>query len=212
MFQNLELIIKTAQTRFCDMLDHVSETGGLTLERYSRFLTMQYHLTNGVQRHFLAIAANPELTNRRRFRDFLYNFALEEEPHYLIAAKDLENLGLKPGECPLDVKLWWAFFDTQVYTKPFIRLGATCILENISVGADGRISSLLASSSFLNPRNTRFLIIHRHVEIPHGDQILEALRQAHPNEAQIADLEEGARIGSAIYLRLFHWVINGETR
>ena len=55
--------------------------------------------------HFLTIAGSPIFAGKRRFREFLFNFALEEEPHYKVAAKDLENLGFQISEEPPDVKL-----------------------------------------------------------------------------------------------------------
>ena len=64
----------------------------------------------------------------RKLRDFLYRFALEEEPHYRVA---LDELGEPPLPCPMDVSEWWAMFDRLVDEHPFTRLGATCVLENI---------------------------------------------------------------------------------
>lgn len=184
-------------------------TGGLTPERYQRFLSMQYHLTNGVQKHFFAIAAHPDMSHKKGLRKFLLNFGDEEETHYLIAKKDLENLDLPLLPPNLDVKIWWAFFNSIVTERPFVRLGATCILENISGGNGDIIQQMVQKTPYLNPRNMRFLIIHQHEEIPHGDQILDALEQANLTEENIRDLEEGAEIGRTMYLRLFSWVING---
>src|SRR5690606_16063508 len=104
---------------------------GLPLEAYRRYLSMQYHLTKGVQRHFMICASHPDFAHRPKLREFLFHFAEEEELHFKVAEKDLENLGSRPLPIPLDTRIWWAFFDTQVYERPLVRLGATCILENI---------------------------------------------------------------------------------
>jgi len=170
---------------------------------------MQFHLTKGVQRHFFLVAAHPDMSSRKSLRSFLLEFGDQEEQHYLIAKRDLENLGQELLEASLDVKLWWRYFDAVVQEKPFLRLGATCILENISGGSSDLIASLLKSAPWLNPRNTRFLVIHQHEELPHGDQIRDALSKANLTASQINDLEEGARVAVTIYLRMFRWVMTG---
>ncbi len=68
----------------------------------------------------------------------------------------------------------------------------------------------MADAKYLNPRNTRFLVIHQHEELPHGDQILEALSSADLSSEDFNDLEEGAKIGATLYLRMIEWVIHGE--
>ncbi len=196
-------IVKQAQAAFRDMLLRMESNGGMTRERYTNFLSMQYHLTNGVQKHFYACASHHSLMHRKSLRKFLVNFADEEEPHYLIAEKDLENLDCRPGPCPVDVKLWWAYFDKVVMERPFVRLGATCILENISAGNGDIIKRLISNADFLTPRNTRFLVIHQHEDLPHGDQIVEALTAGKLDEQQVKDLEEGAEIAAKLYLRMF---------
>jgi hypothetical protein len=198
----LKKIIESAQVEFRQVLLEVMESGGMTLDRYHRFLTMQYHLTKDVQRPFLQIAAHPMFSNKRKLRDFLYNFALEEEPHYQIAEKDLHNLDLKPLEASLDVKLWWAYFNSIIVDRPLVRLGATCILENISVGSADLIKKLLGSASFLNTRNTRFIVIHQHDDLPHGDQIMDIIKSTLNEDVYLRDLEEGAQVGKVLYMRM----------
>ena len=84
-------VIESARLAFRGQLNNLIDSGGLTPERYQRFLSMQYHLTNGVQKHFFAVAAHPEFASRKALRKFLLNFGDEEESHYLIAKKDLDN-------------------------------------------------------------------------------------------------------------------------
>lgn len=208
--KNVKGLMSVAQKAFRDRLMELERRGGLTLECYVRFLSMQYHLTKDVQRHFFACAAHPTMAHKKTLRKFLINFGEEEEPHYLIAAKDLENLNAAILPACLDVQLWWAFFNQVVPTRPFVRLGATCILENISAGNGDVIKRLMGEAKYLTPRNTRFLVIHQHEELPHGDQILSALSSADLSEQDLIDLEEGAKAGMTMYLRMFDWVMQGD--
>lgn len=202
-------IVQQARSEFRNLLERMVADGGLTEERYVRFLSMQYHLTRGVQRHFMIAASHPDFAGKKSFRNFLIQFANEEELHFLIAQRDLKALGYDPLSPNLDTQLWWAYFNNVVTERPLVRLGATCILENISGSSSDLIQSLLQSSKFLTPKNTRFLVIHQHEELPHGDQIIEALTNAKFRSDQIADLQEGAQTGSTLYLRMFSWVVNG---
>ena len=129
----------------------------------------------GVQRDFLKVAGHPRLSGKAGLRSFLFKFGLEEEAHYKVAEIDLDRMGEKPLPCPLDVSLWWAYFDQIVEHRPFVRLGATCVLENLGAGAGALGHRLLDEAPFLNKGNTRFLTIHFHELLPHGDQIINAL-------------------------------------
>ena len=204
-------LVNQSQQDFKSLLLQISKNGGLTKERYSRFLNMQYHLTNGVQKHFFALAANSKLGKKPGLRDWLLQFGKEEEYHYLVAASDLKELGEKVSECPLDVKLWWLYFDTVLQTHPFQRLGATCILENISNGSNDVLDEMIKSSGFLNPRNLKFLTIHRHgPNLDHGNQIVAALERADLEQSEWEDVLLGAEIATLLYLRLSRWVISGK--
>lgn len=202
--------VENAKNVFRSDLEELARNGGMTEEVYVRYLSFQYHLTKGVQRHFLTIASHPSLSGRRSLRDFLYRFGLEEEPHFDIARKDLENMGHEPLACPLDVKLWWAYFDKVIMERPFVRLGATCVLENLGAGAGNLGHELLDNAAFLNEKNTRFLQIHFHEELPHGDQIIEALEAVQIQPFEIDDLVEGAKTGATLYLRMARWAMNME--
>ena len=204
----LDEIIEEARRRFAALLEASLARGPTTLEQYVRYLSMQYHLTKGVQRYFITAAAHSDLARRKKLRTFLFNFANEEELHYLIAANDLRKLGRDPLPEPFDVSLWHAYFQRVVVDRPFIRLGAACILENISAGAAHGPVQRALSAPFLNKDNTKFLVLHQHELLPHGDQIVEALEGAHLEPGHIADLLEGARKGTILYLRLADWAIN----
>ena len=66
---------------------------------------------------------------------------------------------------------------------------------------------MLGSVEFLNEKNTRFLEIHFHEVLPHGDQIIEALDAVRLSRKELADIVEGANTGSIIYLRLARWAL-----
>ncbi len=200
-------VVETAKSVFRSKLQSVAESGGMTREMYLRYLSFQYHLTKGVQRHFLKVAAHPRLARKNTLREFLFKFGLEEEPHYKVAEVDLLRLGEQPLPCPMDVSMWWAYFDQIVEQRPFVRLGATCVLENLGAGAGMLGHALLDSAPFLNKSNTRFLTIHFHELLPHGDQIIAALDRVPLDEQDIAELVEGANVGSILYLRLAMWAL-----
>lgn len=198
-------IVEKAQGAFASQLRDLASRGGLGREVYVRYLSFQYHLTKGVQRHFMKVASHPRLSGKNRLREFLFKFALEEEPHYRVAEIDLERMGEKPLPCPLDVSLWWAYFDQIVEHRPFVRLGATCVLENLGAGAGALGHRLLDEAPFLSKSNTRFLTIHFHELLPHGDQIIGALSSAPLSSQDLEELVEGANIGAIIYLRMVAW-------
>lgn len=200
--EQVQAIVHTANELLRARIGGYFPNGKIQLEQYARYLSVQYHLTKGVQRHFLIAASHPSLAHKRPLREFLFNFALEEEPHYKIAEKDLEELGCGVLPNTLNVKLWWAYFDAVVYERPFVRLGATCVLENFGSGIGDLVKPILQATPFITPKTSRFLQIHMHEELPHGDQILAALTQARPNAAEQADLAEGAEAGATLFLRM----------
>ncbi len=203
--------ISKAQLLFKERMIAIQEQGGLTRERYIRFLTCQYHLTKGVQRHFYRIAAHSSLARKKPLRDWLVQFAREEEFHFDIAKKDLEQLDSQPLECPFDVALWWLYFDSVVDERPYIRLGGTCILENISNTSSEVIDQSLATSDFLTAQNTRFLTIHRHgPNLDHGNEIINNLEASQPDEDELRDLELGCEYATSFYLRFMSWMMTGE--
>ena len=118
--------------------------------------------------------------------------------------------GAKIEPIPLDVELWWSYFDKIVDSRPFVRLGATCVLENISNSSGPLIQRLFSKADFLTPKNTVFFKIHQHdASLPHGDQILGALADANLLECHFGDLLEGARKGAVMYLRMAQWALTG---
>lgn len=198
-------IVERAKVTFARQLQELESKGGLTREMYIRYLSFQFHLTKGVQRAFFKAAGHPDLSGKNRLRQFLFKFALEEEPHYRVAEVDLQRMGESPLPCPLDVSLWWAYMDRIVEVRPFVRLGAATVLENLGAGAGALGHRLLDEAPFLNKSNTRFLTIHFHEILPHGAEIVEALQTAPLKPIDIAHLVEGANIGAIMYLRMAAW-------
>jgi hypothetical protein len=206
--ERLHPIIARAQEEFAALLSRSIGDGSISLRVYQRYLSMQYHLARGVQRYFIVGAAHSSLARRRSLRRFLFEFANEEELHYLVAANDLLKLGLGLLPEPFDVTLWHSYFEKTIVDRPFVRLGAACILENISAGpARGPVKAAL-SAPFLNRSNTKFLVLHQHETVPHGQQIIEALSQASLEPNQIEDLVQGARQGMVMYLRMAEWALS----
>jgi hypothetical protein len=199
--------IATAQAQLAELLASYLDHHGTTREQYVRYLSFQYHLTKGVQRYFLRIAAHPDLARRRKMRLFLSNFANEEELHYLVAASDLDKLGELPLPLPFDVELWHSYFNNIVDRRPFVRLGAATILENISDGVAKPWVRKALTGSFLNRDNTKFLVLHQHETLPHGDQLLKIIDESNLTPGHFEDLYEGACKGTVLYLRMARWAI-----
>jgi hypothetical protein len=147
------------------------------------------------------------LAGKRAFREFLFRFALEEEPHYGIAADDLRALDAEVGQPPLDVKLWHAHFTQVVREQPYQRLGAASVLETIGTIASDVIKPILAGADFLTEGNTRFVVIHMHETLPHGAQFLLELQNSEPSAEEYADIVQGAREGAVLYLRMAQWAL-----
>jgi len=208
--QAVHEVVAKAQARFGARLSALNPDGGLPRDVYVRYLSMQRHLVDGVQRHFFACAAHPSIARKRGLRRFLLHFGEEEEPHYALALRDLETLGEEPLAPPPGVPLWWAYFDRVVPERPFLRLGATCVLESISAKANGTIRTLLEASDYLDASNTRFLVLHQHEAVPHGAQIFAALEEAQLDADHQADLVDGAKIGALLFLGMIDWTMTGE--
>jgi len=183
--------------------------GGLTEEAYARFLSFQSHQTRGVQRHFYAVAGHDALARRRSLRDFLVRFALEEEPHWQVAEADLRQLGHALITPPVEVDLWWAYFDRAIVEQPFVRLGATAMLENLGGGMPSMQSGVL-DRPFLRPETTRFYELHRHEDHPHGEQVLAALHAVNPTAQEWQDLVCGAEVARRLHLGSLRWALLGD--
>ena len=172
---------------------------------------MQYYLTQDVQKEFYDAAGHRSLYNRKSLRKFLVKFGEEEEPHYVMAKEDAENIGQKIGEKPIDVMLWKTYFENTVAARPFVRIGATCILENMADTSTADIVHLLENTPELSESSTRFIRLHMHGDdLPHGDELYDALEAVELSADELADLELGARIGRKIYIQIADWIVTGK--
>jgi hypothetical protein len=203
----LQPLILHAQMLLAELLESEIPDTGVRRDQYVRYLRMQYHLTKGVQWYFMAAASHASLSRYRRLRHFLFEFSNEEELHYEVAENDLRALDESFGAEPLEVRLWHAHFRNVVQDRPFVRLGAAAILENASAGpAKTQLQRALAAS-FLNRNNTKFIVLHQHETLPHGDQILAALDGENLTASEISDLVEGAQTGTVLFYRMIEWAI-----
>jgi len=209
--KRLAASIDKSRGLFRELLVRLVPASGASLDQYNRYLTMQFHLTREVQTYFIAAAGHRDLARRRQLRKFLTEFANEEELHYLVAANDLAALGMEVGPTPIDVVLWHSYFKSIVAQRPFIRLGAACVLENISGGEARAETNRALKAPFLTRANSKFLVLHQHETLPHGDQILDALDRANLTDEHLADLEFGASVGTVTYLRMAEWALDPST-
>jgi hypothetical protein len=209
----LDATIARALAALTALVEAALADGGMTEERYARFLAMQYHLTKDVQAYFFTAAANRHVGELKGLRKFLIRFAVEEERHYELALRDYN--ALRPTAdgttaipaCPFAVDLWHAYFRATVTTRPFLRLGGTAVLENLGDGKIPAVKTLVSTSSCMRPDNTAFLRIHLHEELPHGQEVLAALGAAGLTEDDERDLLEGARRAAELYLSAIGWVL-----
>ena len=206
-FEDVAPLIENAQVRLRDLLKDYLEVGGDKRVAYQRYLTFQYHMTRGVQTYFMRVAASSRLARMRPLRKFFVNFANEEELHYLVAASDLKALDMEILPQPFDVALWHAYFDKVTDDHPFIRVGAALILENISAGVASPYVKEALSAPFLNRENTKFLVLHQHEILPHGDQLIEALTKAPLTDRDVEELILGGQQGTVLYLRMAEWAV-----
>jgi hypothetical protein len=207
---SLSELIASARARYTKLLATSFESRELTKDQYHRYLSMQYHLTKGVQWYFYTAAAHESLRRRRKLRRFLVEFANEEELHYLVAANDLHTMGLPVLAEPFDVELWHAYMTREVQARPFIRLGAAAVLENLASPDNHALLKRILSAPFLNRDNTKFLTLHMHESVPHGQEIMDTLGAEALEASHVADLEEGARKGTVLYLRMAEWALDTE--
>lgn len=202
--------VKKAQEEFRKLIEE-SEIANKGLERdqYVRYLQMQYHLVKDVQKQFYEIAGHENIFDKRKFSEFLIEFGTVEGPHFKMAARDLKALDADLGEAPLDVKLWWSYFGNVIKSRPLVRLGGTCVLENVGSAVGDLIDAALAKSPFLDQKNTTFLILHKHEVLNHGDEIIEAIEKANLSQEELADIGEGIEESKVLFFRMFHWVLKG---
>lgn len=203
-------VIARAREHFVKLIRTHMNDDALTELAYQRYLSMQYHLTRDVQRYFITAAAHSDLAHMRALRKFLFAFANEEEFHYLVAGNDLSNMNHSVLPMPFDVELWHCYFTQVVTARPFVRLGAATVLENLSDANTRPYFRKLLAAPFLNRDNTKFLVLHMHETLPHGQQLLDALCAASLSAQHHADIVEGAKKGAVMYLRMAEWALDAK--
>jgi len=201
--ERVEQVIRSAQKRFANLLAEVSaEAGGVDAvthrERLVRYLSVQYHLMRDVQRELFRIAAHPDLGIRRGLRDHLVARAGAEEFRFQEAADRVIGRGQSLVPAPLDVQLWHAYFDSLVDTRPFLRLGAACVLERIENEGIEPFRSMFGELPF-----------HAGYSKDAGRSLFQFLGGVELDPRQYQDLEEGAIHAATLYLRMLHWALHG---
>lgn len=203
--------VKKAQDEFRSLIEESEiASKGLERDQYIRYLQMQYHLVKDVQKQFYEIAGHESIFDKRKFSEFLLEFGTVEGPHFKMAARDLKALDADLGVAPLDVKLWWSYFGQLIKEKPLVRLGGTCVLENVGSAVGDLIDAALAKSPFLDQKNTTFLILHKHEVLNHGDEIIEAVERANLSSEELLDIKKGIEESKVLFFRMFHWVLKGK--
>lgn len=199
--------IADAQQRLADLLAGSLAARQPDRDQYVRYLSFQYHLTRDVQVYLLAIAAHRDLARRRALREFLCRIANEDELKYLVAAKDLATFGLAPLPINVDVELWHAYFRSVMHKRPFVRLGATVLLDNIGAGPARQWMQQALQGDFVDRSNSRFIVLQQHEAVAPGSQIMAALAKADLKPRHLTDLVEGARKATVLYLRMVDWAL-----
>ena len=207
--KSVELAITEAQINFDQLVARFTPNGEISKKQYARFLSMQYHLILNIQQQFLCCAGAWEMRKYTALRNHLVEMAFVEEPHYQLTLNDLKELGEALLPEPLDVILWHAFWRPLVQTHPFFRLGAICVLENISAGpAQNRIGQLLFKLS-AKGYSLSFAQLHHHTEeTDHGKSLLTLIADAKPDASTVHEIRDGIKIATVLYLRAFEWALN----
>ncbi len=170
-----------------------------------QLLSLHLHILENIQRHFLICASHPDLSHRRALRKTLVDFANEEEHFVELIHQDLKDLKASPLPPPFEVELWWAYFDKQVYMRPFLRIGAALIYENLPEKSKDIISRL-THAPYLNANNTRFFTaLHRNNALSHGSELLASLQGARLDNHHLEELKEGANKGFFLLEKMVHW-------
>src|SRR4051812_24923937 len=74
--------VRRAQDRFAAAIEQFLSSAPPFESAYQRYLSMQYHLTRGVQEYFIRAASHGDLLRMKSLRQFLLDFGNEEEMHY----------------------------------------------------------------------------------------------------------------------------------
>jgi hypothetical protein len=205
--KDVQDVLATASNQLEELLASSQKNGSINIDNYYRYLTMQYYLVKDVQVHFFRSAAHPALRHYVELRQFLINFAFAEEPGYEAARSDLEAMGKPVADCPLDMALWRLFFSAVIDAAPFVRLGATCLLQSLGEVASRHLQPLLMQSTFFSESNTKFLMLNFETQPSKVATLFDTISETNITSSEVRDLELGAKIGATLILRQMHWAL-----
>ncbi|MBS0367471.1 MAG: hypothetical protein JSR67_16775 [Proteobacteria bacterium] len=174
----------------------------ITKDAYIQYLSDQAYMVHDVCRQMLGVAAHKTMLRRPRLRKFLIDFGLEEETHHRVAEADIRHLGGELQPPSLDAKLWFMYFASLVRDEPFRRIGASIVLENSGKEIGPLVQRIFAKATFLNDSSTRFVRAHLHDDVPHGDQLLEALGASKWTADELRQLTSGIEDAGILLARL----------
>jgi hypothetical protein len=187
----VEPALKEALVRVRRALEDSLGQSVISRDAYIQFLSDQAYMVHDVCGQMLSIASHPSMFRRPLLRRFLIEFGLEEETHHRVAESDIRQLGGEPAKPSLDAKLWFMYFASLAQEEPIRRIGASIVLESIGNEIGPLVQSIFAKATFLGDSSTRFVRAHLHEDVPHGDQLLEALGSSDWTSEEIAELTDG---------------------
>ena len=200
--------IADAQKQYRGRLDAFRANAPTELAAYHRFLSFHYHLSHAAYGAFVRVADCPRISELPRFRRFLKTFAASQKMHHTATAVDLRALGLSILPRTFDVALWHGSLDTVAEERPFVRIGAAVIMENLPDRIVGR-ELASARETDISQRENRDLLLVLHLLDTRGSggRLLEALAEAPLTPQDLSELLLGAKLGTALYLRMIDWAL-----
>jgi hypothetical protein len=174
----------------------------ITKNAYVQYLSDQAYMVHDVCRQMLGVASHSSMLRRPLLRKFLIDFGQEEETHHRVAEADIKQLGEELRKPSLDAKLWFMYFASLVREEPIRRIGASIVLENSGKEIGPLVQNIFAKATFLSDSSTRFVRAHLHDDIPHGDQLLEALGSSDWTSEEIGELTAGIEDAGILLGRL----------
>jgi hypothetical protein len=200
--EQIDRSLSEALTRVRDALDEALGNWPISQDAYVQYLSDQAYMVHDVCRQMLGVAAHPTMLRRPALRKFLIAFGLEEETHHRLAEADLKHLGAETRKPSLDAKLWFMYCASLVTDSPVRRIGFSVVLENSGKVIGPTVQAIFAKAPFLTDSNTRFVRAHLHDDIPHGDQLLEAIDACEWTPEESAELVGGINDAGTMLVRL----------
>jgi heme oxygenase len=165
------------------------------LEEYQRFLNMMFHYTlkSGDRLKFAA-----ERAEHPKLKQVFTELAKEEQYHYRLAQRDLNNMGQQPSEqSPPEAQAFHDYWMTIAATHQFEYVGAMYVLENIA----GHIKPYLMphfTKLALEPDHSKFIMTHLVADEDHGERLKMLSVEAHGDE--VTDVLKGGQHAKKFWL------------